>query len=361
VAFIASHAQLGGAEGVLLTLLAALGEEWRGEVLVLGEGPLNSRLEKIGVPAQSVHCGRRAGLLTGALRVRRILVKGGSEVVHANGVKAALVAVLATRGTGKRVVWHKHDSARDGRLGNWIARHCALVVGVSHATLSAVEDLPGVRSTVVHNGISVPDVDRGAARALMLELTGAPADGLIVGIVGRLHPGKGQMALVEICAELRERLPDMRVAIAGAPDQFEPGYADELRARIAELGLEGRVAMLGFRDDPLTIVAGCDLLAMPSTPDPLSGWREGFPLAPLEAMAAGTPVAAYDEPGIAEVVGDCAELVPTGDQGALRDTLANLLGDGERRAELAACGRRRVERFSIEAAAEGMMRAYESA
>ncbi len=112
-----------------------------------------------------------------------------------------------------------------------------------------------------------------------------------------------------------------------------------------ELGLDGCVSFLGQRDDAVEIIAGCDVLATPSMPDPASGWREGAPLSPMEAMAVGTPVAGYSEPGLVEVLGGCAELVPTGDRERLRGAIGELLQDGERRARLSGCGLERSQRF----------------
>jgi glycosyltransferase involved in cell wall biosynthesis len=180
-------------------------------------------------------------------------------------------------------------------------------------------------------------------------------------MVGRLHPAKGQLTLLQACRDLGDRLPGMRVVFAGAADPYEPAYEGELTSRAAELGLSGRVAFLGYRDDAVELTAGFDALAMPSTPDPVSGWREGLPLAPLEAMAVGTPVVGYDEPGIAEALGHCGELVPGGDSDAFREAIARLLTDAELRERLAACGRERVREFELGEAARRMQGAYAAA
>jgi glycosyltransferase involved in cell wall biosynthesis len=211
---------------------------------------------------------------------------------------------------------------------------------------------------VVRNGIRRYEVDRRAARVSLLSATGARSDDLLIAMVGRLHPGKGQLALVEICAELGERVPGIHLVFVGAPDQYEPGYEEELKARIAELGLGNRVSFLGYRDDAVEITAGSDLLAMPSTVDPTSGWREGLPLAPLEAMAVGTPVVGYAEPGIVEAVGDCGELVASGERERLREAIARLALERDARERMRACGSERVLDFELPVAARRMQDAY---
>ncbi|MBA2794739.1 MAG: glycosyltransferase, partial [Thermoleophilaceae bacterium] len=100
VSFVSSHALGGGSERYLELLLERLGEDWVAGVVLLGEGPFADRLRTLGYPAAMVTTPRRLGILPAALRLRRTLVGQAPQVVHANGVKAALVAGLAMIGTG---------------------------------------------------------------------------------------------------------------------------------------------------------------------------------------------------------------------------------------------------------------------
>jgi glycosyltransferase involved in cell wall biosynthesis len=73
---------------------------------------------------------------------------------------------------------------------------------------------------------------------------------------------------------------------------------------------------------------------------------EGFGLPYLEAMACGTPVVASENPGSVDVLGrhGCG-LMPSDDDFA--KTIATLLADEARRAELSAAGLRRVGQFTL--------------
>jgi glycosyltransferase involved in cell wall biosynthesis len=78
--------------------------------------------------------------------------------------------------------------------------------------------------------------------------------------------------------------------------------------------------------------------------------HEGFPVAPIEAMACGLPVVAAEAQGVEDLVADSGVVVGRGDSGALADALASLLDDPARRRELGEAARRRVEQeFSLEA------------
>ncbi len=347
VFFVASNAQLGGTELFLDSVLTSLEPEWVDTVLLLGGGPFISRLRASRIAATALPCGRRVGLVACAVRLRRILSSRSPHVVHANGVKAALVTVMAATGTRSPIVWQKQDCARDGWMARMIARRCALVVGVSSAVLETLAGMPGVPTTIIPNAIPRYEVDRREAREALLGMVGAGPNSLLVGQVARLHPGKGQLELVEIAPELRRAVPGLRVVFVGAADPYEPAYEEVVRARVGQLGLKDCVTFLGHRDDAVQITAGCDVLAIPSLPDPVSGWREGFPLSPLEAMAVGTPVAGYAEPAIVEELGPCGELVATGDREGLRETIRELLTDEAKRERLRECGYRRVRDYEL--------------
>jgi starch synthase len=84
-------------------------------------------------------------------------------------------------------------------------------------------------------------------------------------------------------------------------------------------------------------------------------------LAVLEAMASGTPVVASRVGGLAEVVqdGETGFLVPSGDVGALRERLEQVLGDPGLARRLGANARQVVlERFTWDRVAERCLAAY---
>ena len=336
VVFVGSHASRGGSERVLELLVAGLGPGWTERVVLLADGPAVARLRALGAEVDVLAVGRRIGLLAGAARIRRRL--RGAEVVHANGIKAALVCVLAAPRVP--VVWVKHDLSWDGRLARLVASRCAEVIGVS---ATVVATLPAARTSVVANG--VPDV------------AAAPADlgaAEVVLHVGRLHPAKGQHELLTAAADLLARRPSAHIVFAGDDDPSQAEYAARVRAQAST-----RVRFLGHRDDIDAVIAAADVLVVTSGPDERGMGREGFGLAAIEAFAAGTPVVAYGDGALPEVLGDAAVLVPPGARDALAAAVADLLADPQRRRALALAGRARYEeRFRVETMIDGFMARY---
>ena len=85
----------------------------------------------------------------------------------------------------------------------------------------------------------------------------------------------------------------------------------------------------------------------------LSSRHEGFPVAPLEAMACGLPIVATDVPGIADILAKKEEdggfIVPRDDASALAESIGRLLDNERLRLELGQRARRRLEKaFSLE-------------
>ena len=74
-------------------------------------------------------------------------------------------------------------------------------------------------------------------------------------------------------------------------------YESELRHTVADLGLDDAVHFLGERDDIFRVLAGIDVLLVPSTEEP-------FGRTVIEAMAMGVPVIATDAGGPAEIIRD---------------------------------------------------------
>ncbi len=108
--------------------------------------------------------------------------------------------------------------------------------------------------------------------------------------VGRLSEEKGVRHLLE----LAHLTPGMPISIAG-----DGPLSDEVRRAAAT---HQNVTYLGWLDRAAVTreLVSARLVVMPSL------WREPAGLAALEAMAAGTPLIAYDSGGLAEYVTDAA-------------------------------------------------------
>jgi glycosyltransferase involved in cell wall biosynthesis len=353
VTFVSPFAQRAGSERYLGLVLEGIPREHVRDVVFLQDGPFVEDVRGRGFPVTVWPTGAGpAAILGAARRLRRHLARDRPDLVHANGIKAALVSVLATAGTRTPVLWVKHDLSFDRSLARPVALGCRLVVGVSEAAVRVFGPRLRRKVRVVPNAlppVQVAREQRGAGRSPEIAL------------VGRLYAMKGQHELLEAAPDLAARVPEVRISFVGPEDPSVPEYAAKLRKRTTELGLDGVVTFVGEVDDAAGFLARCDVVAIPSVPAE-RGNTESFSLVALEAMAVGTPVVAYAEGGLPEVLADCALLVQTGDRRGLADALVRVLEDGELAASLAACGRERVAReFSLERMLESLQACYREA
>lgn len=225
-------------------------------------------------------------------------------------------------------------------------RACAgVVVGPASEAARVVKryHLPEAKIARVSNPIDV-SVWRPHDRAMARAALGLPGSATIVAWHGQMQMWrKGLDVLLEAWPTLVGGRPDrdLRLMLVGSGED-----AGRVRC-LVELNALSRVELvdewLHDRSRLRAILTAADLYAFPSR-------HEGFPVAPLEAMACGLPVVGADAQGVRDVVGDCGLIVPRGDAGALADALGALLDDDDRRLELGRAARLRVEeRFSLEA------------
>ncbi|MEU5716373.1 glycosyltransferase family 4 protein [Streptomyces sp. NPDC020403] len=282
------------------------------------------------------------------------------DVIHAHSAKAGLAGRLAVRGRVP-TVFQPHAwsfEALEGRAADaaaaWErfgARWSDRILCVSESERRAGQraDITA-RWSVIHNGI---DLDRfrpgdrnatASARAALPTLAGVPAGAPLVVCVGRLSRQKGQDVLLE--AWRLTRAPGARLVLVG-----DGPSGAELR-RAAPPG----VLFAGFSPDVRPWLHAADVVVLPSL------W-EGMALAPLEAMACGTPVLLTDVAGARESLPPshlphC--LVPPRDPRALAAALTALLADPGLRTELSRTAQRRTRTaFDVSRTAGAVLRLYQ--
>ena len=157
--------------------------------------------------------------------------------------------------------------------------------------------------------------------------------------VGRLVASKGIQALVDAVAWYRRHHgPRVRLLVVGASAGGADPYERALRERIAALGLDRHVRLLGQvgDDELLALYRASRYLVCASA-------HEGFCVPLIEAQALGVPIVARDVPGVRETAGD-AQLLVGSDPAELGEAIARLETSPADRDALVAAGRANFER-----------------
>lgn len=294
-----------------------------------GEGDLFDALAARGVDVRRVP-GLGRGIAPwkdgrALLWLRRELRAFAPDIVHTHASKAGAVGRRAARAAPNAALvhtFHGHvlegyfpESVSRGLIGleRRLARRCARIVAVSHATaddlvrLRVVEDER--KLVVVPPGVELDDLLALRARDGALRgLIGADEDDIVVGMLGRLAQVKQPELALDVFAMLAARYPKLHLVFVG--DGELRGVVER---RIGALApeLARRAHLVGARDDIAPVLADLDVVMLTSR-------SEGLPVALIEAGAAGKPVVATPVGGVPEIVAH----ERTGFLGATVDELA---------------------------------------
>ncbi len=135
---------------------------------------------------------------------------------------------------------------------------------------------------------------------------GVDADTKVIGLVGRIHPNKGQETLIKAAAGLlkpsvsgrTKGLPKLKFVMVGEETLGSTQeYLNELRAMVQQFRIQDHVVFSGYEENLPEVMGALDLLVMPSR-------QESFGLVALEAMAMRCPVILSDVGSAREWVGE---------------------------------------------------------
>jgi glycosyltransferase involved in cell wall biosynthesis len=338
VLFLDQFSDMGGAQRCLAELIpSAPGAGWEAQLAAPGEGSLVRTLRETGIPVHGLPLGdyslgrksaaeairflRDIGPL--AARIGELVRASRPSVLYVNGPR--LMPAVARARTGLPVLFHSHSrvSLTGGRLlvASALRATRATVIAASHLLSRQWSGAP----RVIYGGVEGPGPGWSRRPA-----AGAPR----IGHIGRFVASKGQREFVRAAAALGDRSPRPEFYLCG-----DALFGDRAGARYRDRVLRSAppaVRHLGWRDDVYDVLAGLDLLVLPS------GEEGGIPSVVLEAFASGVAVLACPAGGIPEILvdGDSGFLLASGRAGAIAGRLEELLGAPGRIAEVAARAQR---------------------
>lgn len=269
-----------------------------------------------------------------------------ADIIHANSVRAGLLATFAARGKGVPVIWHVHDTMKMHPIST-VIRFVALlfsplsVIAVSRSTETHFKGnllrlaKKRVPSDVLYNAV---ETDKFYADAADRERTRNAlhlADRQFAfATIGQLTPRKGQLETIRAFHRVSQQQAEVRLLIVGtAIFEHDQQYFELLKTEVTKLGLQQKVLFLGQRSDVNAVLAASDAVIVNSRQEP-------FGLVALEALAAGKPVVAASVDGIPELMkdGETGLLTPDGDEQALVNAMQRLMRDSALYEKLARLG-----------------------
>jgi glycosyltransferase involved in cell wall biosynthesis/GT2 family glycosyltransferase len=320
---------------------------WRVEVHLPAPGPLVELLEAAGAGVQVtpfpvlrkslLHPVRLVGhaidSARAVLRIRRLLRRDRPDLLLVNTVTIP-TWLAAARLARTRSLCHVHEAEESGPRAVAAALAAPLLLAdavvansaASRRALARAVPRLGRRVEVVHNGVQGPP----QAPAARTHEAGGPWH---LVLVGRLSPRKGTDVALEALASLVADGHDVRLSVCGTVFPGYEWFEEQLRERAARDDLAGRVELLGYVHPTWDVVAGADVVLVPSRVEPFGNTA-------AEGMLARRPVVASRTQGLVEVVDDgrTGLLAEPGDAASLAAAVARLLLDDGLRTGLAEAG-----------------------
>jgi glycosyltransferase involved in cell wall biosynthesis len=351
-----------GAEAVILNLSHTLKQGPHSSVLGVFSNSANPNLQlhevaiREGIESHVIACKGQVDPSVFA-GIRELAARAGADIVHAHGYKADIYTYFALRATGTPLVSTCHtwyDNNPVVTLYGWadrlILRNYAAVVAVSDEVKKRLLEA-GVREDRVHlvrNGIDLRPFNNAVPSLRDNSLPDRPP---LVGLIGRLSIEKGVDIFLQAAARVLAELPCTTFVVVGeGPDR------DKLESLIDELKIRKNATMLGRRDDMPSVYASLDIMVSASR-------QEGLPMAILEGMASGLPLAATAVGAVPTVVfdGRTGVLLPPEDPQLVASAIVKLLRDSTERKRLGAAARKLIEdEFSAARMTDDYLRVYEA-
>ena len=296
-------------------------------------------------------------------QLKSIIDEGDFSIVHCHTPVGGVLGRLAARNArkkGARIIYTAHGFHfyKGAPIKNWLLFYpaeklCAHFTDVlitinkedyllaqKKMKAKCVKYVPGVGVDLNKFGKST--VDKATKRREL----GVPEDSLVILSVGELTPGKNHETAIRAVADI-----DAYYLIAG-----DGVLRQHLQSKIDELGVNNKVKLLGYRRDVADLCKAADIFVFPS-------FREGLPVAVMEAMASGLPCVVSKIRGNTDLLEntDGGFLCDPKDASEFAEKLKILASDAKMREEMGRNNLDGIQAFSIETVTDEMRKIYDEA
>ncbi|PID45991.1 MAG: hypothetical protein CSB47_06710 [Proteobacteria bacterium] len=355
VAHISTGLETGGAEVQLMRLIAAMNHD-EFEMMVISmdrDTYLADRIRELGIPVHSLCLRKRPWALWEGYQLLR---KFNPDVIHGTMYEGGVFGTLCRPFLPKKphVIWTVHEPLEHYdeeplrkrlqlRLWGKMSGLPECLMYVSHLNMQQHLDygFNNQKAIVIPNGVDTTRFGPNRKKGLAIRKSlGIPEDCIVIGKTARYHRQKNHVGFLRSAALLAAKYDNVRFILVGTNVDE---HNDTLTRLIGKLELDGKVYMLGNREDIPDIVNAYDIATLTSL-------GEAFPLTLGEAMVSAVPCVATDVGDNAYIIADTGYVVPVEDDQAMADSWEKIvvLSDQER-AELGQKARQRcLDHFTLE-------------
>ncbi|HLS59517.1 MAG TPA: glycosyltransferase family 4 protein [Virgibacillus sp.] len=282
---------------------------WDVDVVASGDLDLPYTDNKYNIPIQRSPFNRKN--LAAYRQIKRIIEENHYAIIHCHTPLGGVLGRLAARQArkyGTKVIYTAHGFHfyKGGPLINWLLYYPIekLLARLTDSLITInTEDftIATKRRFNVNEIVQIPGVGvdteqfkpiNKQEQIRLKRSFGYEDDDFLLFNAAEFNKNKNQAFLIHALALLKDEVPNVKLLLAG-----EGPLLASCRELAQQLGISHMVEFLGFRKDIQTIIVLCDVAVA-------SSYREGLPVAVMEAMACGLPVVAVDNRGHRELIQD---------------------------------------------------------
>ena len=330
----------GGAQKSICELISHLDRSKINPYFVsIYDGEVAKFIKNLGVPYLKINEFRRKNpfpYIISQIQLINLLLRNRISIIHNNQCQDAFYTWLPAFLTNTKMIIHHRDSRALSRMDRFLVNRADCNISISSWQNDKVLNNKAI---VIHNGVDLDKIDQQIEEDSTKTFNGAKIS-LLVGLVARIAPIKGQHIFIEAAKIVLEKHPDVQFNIYGDINTgLYNDYYLGLINKIKELGLSNKLIFRGYTNNIGDIYPQLDISVVPSL-------REPFGRVIIESMAFGKPVIATNIGGPLDIVTDqTGILVPVNDPLSLANAILFLADNPAIKASMGKAGRERVENY----------------
>lgn len=327
----------GGLEMASLQWARLLGEQPHQSFSITSRNsPLAQRLRQA-----NMHClelpNRRYFSPVTSWRIRQFVINNHIDAVFLQSMKdlwlvAPALIGLPTQLVGFAQMWLQNIDKNDfgHRLIYKRLNHLVTLTPTQGAQYLKCIPFPPEKSFVLPNAVDSTKYSPEFKNQDLRKEFGAGESDILIGLVGRLDPQKGQLELIKAFAQARLKNEQLKLVLVGdVTEGAGSDYKNLLQNEVEKNNLTKHVHFAGFRSNIPEIMASLDIFC-------LCSYQEAFGFVVVEAMMSGTAVIATNSGGVPDILQSnrYGYLIPPKEIDPLVKALLELSQSADKRKEL---------------------------
>ncbi|WP_240478209.1 glycosyltransferase family 4 protein [Vibrio neptunius] len=296
--------------------------------LCIAGTPVAESMRRAGVEVFEV-LSKNSLIISQLFELNRWLVQRNVSIVHCHKSGDILISALLNLLLRRKTLFTEHMGVKRPKKDFYhrlVYAHIDQVLAISDKTYERnIKSLPVPEGKIsrlwLGTDIQLDPVEDPQKIKRIKDEIALPNQSIVVGNIGRICSGKGQMELLETFNLLTEQYPQLHLLLVGGLEVSEGAdvnFVQKLKSRIHDLRLNSRVHLIGFRKDTCQMLSIMDIVCLPNH-------NEAFGLTAIEAMAAKKAIVAWKTGALPEVLDSSALLCQPFDNLDMASKIENYL------------------------------------